>query len=141
MKSLRKDFLAIYVTLLALISQMFFGVVHATSVWTAAAGPVAQVEVGSTSYQFLQICSAGGLVTLDADDGSPRQFNPNNCPVCASCVTAPILQGEGPIWFAVTAVWGFDGAIQNDHLLVQGVASRVFARGPPPLLSEVVFVV
>ncbi|WP_319496068.1 hypothetical protein [uncultured Cohaesibacter sp.] len=135
MRALRKDSLAVCVTLIALTCQLFFGVVHATSVWTAAAGDVAKVQKGSTAYSFLQICSAGGLIILDDESGSnnapEKGVNPDNCPVCASAAIAPMLDGSPPILAAIEPA-SFPAAVQPyDQVLVVLALHRIYARGPP----------
>ena len=131
-RTLRKDIQALCVALIALISQMFFGVVHATSILTAAAGPVAQVEVGSATYHFLQICSAGGLLTLDEDGHSSGDPDPSQCPVCASAAIAPLIDGISPAPLAVTPqILAFTAPRPFDQILGQSAERHVFVRGPP----------
>ncbi len=135
MRALRKDSLAVCVTLIALTCQLFFGVVHASSVWTAAAGDVAKVHKGSIAYSFLQICSVGGLIILDDEGGSngapEKGVNPENCPVCASAAIAPMLEGSPPI-LAVSEPASFPATVKPyDQVLVVIAQHRIYARGPP----------
>nr|WP_319529719.1 hypothetical protein [uncultured Cohaesibacter sp.] len=132
-KSLRHDLLAIWIAIIALTSQMFFGLVHTTTLWVAAAGPVAQVETGSVAASFLEICSAGGLVTLDGEEDNEAQFDPTKCPVCSSAATAPLLDTTPP----VPVLLEKPAEIQIVELETQSSDQRVdrivFARGPPSL--------
>lgn len=131
MHALRKDILALCITLIALISQMFFGLVHATAIWTAAAGPVAQVEAGSVAHSFLQICSAGGLVTLEGQEKSSGAADPSLCSLCSSSASAPGLDAEQPLLPVGQQLFATIQYLPSDQL---GVASQTkvrFARGPP----------
>ncbi|WP_114011014.1 hypothetical protein [Cohaesibacter intestini] len=131
MQSIRKDMLALCITLIALISQMFFGIVHATSIWTAAAGPIAQVEVGSVAHSFLQICSAGGLVTLEGETESSGTFDPSLCSVCSSAVASPTLEGEEPVLPTTQQVFTTVSFKSGDQIGTPRLAQANFARGPP----------
>ncbi len=131
MHELRKDILALCITLIALISQMFFGIVHATSIWTAAAGPIAQVEAGSVAYNFLQICSAGGLITLDEENEGSGTADPSLCSVCSSAASAQTLDAEQPLLPLGQHHFATIQYHLSDQIGVPRQAKIRFARGPP----------
>ena len=130
MRQLTKDYLAIWVTLIALASQLFFGVVHVTALWVASAGPVARVEAGTTTYAFLQICTAGGLVSLGDEDG-PDGSDQDRCPVCASAATSPMLDAAAPVFAAAAPIHTLFLVAANDQIVARASEQRVFIRGPP----------
>ena len=118
-------------TLLALTGQLFFDVVHTTSLWVASSGPVAQVAKGTTAYSFLQICSAGGLIKLDKTDGKADDTGRNICPVCASAATSPMMSGEAVhIDFAPHFDTLFPVSLEH-QLIARASEQSVFIRGPP----------
>ena len=130
-KSLRHDILASSIALIALICQLFFGLVHTTTVWVAAAGPVAQVEKGSVAESFLQICSAGGLVTLDGEEDSSGQFDASQCQVCSSAVAAPLLDSTPPIAVVLDRPAEILTAQLDAQTVEQRMELTLFVRGPP----------
>jgi hypothetical protein len=134
MRLLGKDILATWIALIAIIANLFFvGVVHSTSVWIAAAGPAAQLEANNIASSFFEICSAGGLVSLDGEEGE-GEFDPDRCPVCSAA--AATFQSDTPC--SPTLITGVRSSVplwmpHNEQVIAQNSQRSTFARGPPVL--------
>ncbi|PLW77819.1 hypothetical protein [Cohaesibacter celericrescens] len=131
MRRLAKDYLALWVALLALTSQLFFGVVHSTSLWVAASGSAVQVEKGSVAFSFLQICSAGGLVTLEGNGPAPDKDGKGRCPVCASAVTAAMMDVVIADIVAVPQFAKLHFLARVDQFAAIARTQTLYIRGPP----------
>jgi hypothetical protein len=131
MVKLAKDKLAIWVTLLALLSQMFLGIIHSTAVWVAAAGPVGAVEADSVSARFFQICSAGGLVVIEGKGQSHEDRRDGYCPVCVSAATATMMEGSVPVFLDAPLLHALFPVALVDQMVARNSEQSVFIRGPP----------
>ncbi len=141
MVQLARNYLATWFAMLAIASQVFFGMAHIAAMLAVAAGPLVLKSPDSLSFSLLQICSANGLISFQDDPSAspdnpdPDQIAKDRCPVCVSAAVAPCLDSDGVAvaWLALVEDAADQMAITR--LLPRAPPQHEPIRGPPSVLS------
>ncbi|PLX44011.1 MAG: hypothetical protein C0605_03325 [Hyphomicrobiales bacterium] len=95
--------------LIAMLAQIFFSTAHMAAMAATIAGPLTLAGAPEGSLGLLQICTANGLLTVNADgndsDSTRHSNNPTEqCPVCVSAAMGDFsLASDVPVAIEVSA--------------------------------------